>query len=275
MKLTIGQYMPLNSVIHRMDPRVKIFCNILIIVIIFLSKSFITGAIIFIPILLIFFASKLQFKKMFSLLKPALFLLFFIFIINVFILRNPGGYYWKWKFLEISYPTIKNSLIIFIRVYSMITITTILITTTKPLDLARGIEDLMYPLKWIKFPVHIIAMIISIALRFIPTLLIEANRIMQAQASRGVDFKNGNFKAKIKSTITLIIPLFVIAFGKAEDLSNAMETRGYDPYAKRTKYHRYIPRLADYIAILLITGLFSFITIIYVGGVIPLPTWWH
>jgi energy-coupling factor transport system permease protein len=85
-------------------------------------------------------------------------------------------------------------------------------------------------------------MIISIALRFIPTLLIEANRIMQAQASRGVDFKNGSFKAKIKSTVTLIIPLFVIAFGKAEDLSNAMETRGYDPYAKRTRYHTYVPK---------------------------------
>lgn len=276
MKLAIGEYVPSNSIIHKMDPRVKILCNILFIVVIFLSNSFILDGVIFTSIFLIFGLAKMQFKKLITLIKPAIFLLVFIFMINMFLLKQTtNNYYWKWKFIEISNETITNSFRIFIRVYCMILITTILMTTTKPLDLARGIEDLMYPLKLIKFPVHIIAMIISIALRFIPTLLIEANRIMQAQASRGVDFKNGSFKAKIKSTTTLIIPLFVIAFGKAEDLANAMETRGYDPYAKRSRYHKYYPKWYDYLAMILIGGLFSFILIIYIGhGIIPLPSWW-
>ena len=276
MKLIVGQYIPSNTFIHKLDPRVKILCNILFIVIIFISKYYISSLSLLLFIMFIFLLAKIELKRFISLLKPALFLLFFLFLINLFLIKVPANYpnwHYSWKVFQISYKTIHRSLTIFIRVYSMIIITTILISTTKPLDLTRGIEDLMYPLKWIKFPVHIIAMIISIALRFIPTLLIEANRIMQAQASRGVDFKNGNFKAKIKSTITLIIPLFVIAFGKAEDLSNAMETRGYDPYAKRTRYHVYIPRIKDYISLSLIIGVFTLLIFISYGG-IPLPIWW-
>ena len=122
------------------------------------------------------------------------------------------------------------------RIFIMIISTTLLTSTTKPMSLAKGIEDLLLPLKLIKVPVHIIAMIISIALRFIPTLLEETQRIMKAQSSRGVDFKNGSIKSKVKALITLIIPLFVSSFTKAEELGNAMETRGYDPYAKRTRY---------------------------------------
>ena len=276
MKLAIGQYIPSNSIIHKMDPRIKIFTNILFIVMIFLARSFITSFIVFLPILLTFFLAKLQPRKLFSLLKPALFLLVFLFIINIFVLRdkNPSNIYWKWWLIQISYLAIKQSLMIFIRVYSMIVITTILISSTKPLDLTRGIEDLMYPLKWIKFPVHIIAMIISIALRFIPTLLTETNRIMQAQASRGVDFYNGSIKAKFKSTITLIIPLFVLAFAKAEDLSNAMETRGYDPYATRTRYRKYIPKFFDYIALIFVITLFIIIMIIHFSSLIYLGLWW-
>ena len=121
----------------------------------------------------------------------------------------------------------------------MIITTTLLTATTRPMGLTRAIEDFLLPLKLIKVPVHIIAMIISIALRFIPTLLAETQRIMKAQASRGVDFKNGNLKTKTKAMMTLIIPLFVSAFGKAEDLGNAMETRGYNPYQKRTRYRVY------------------------------------
>lgn len=128
-----------------------------------------------------------------------------------------------------------------VRMYVMMVAMTLMIATTKPTALTRAIEDLLIPLKLIRVKVHIIAMIISIALRFIPTLLEEAQRIMKAQASRGVDFKNGNIKAKIKSLVTLIIPLFVSAFAKAEDLANAMEVRGYDPYQKRIRYRVYYP----------------------------------
>lgn len=121
-----------------------------------------------------------------------------------------------------------------LRIFLIVMITTILTATTQPLDLTLALEDLMSPLKLIKFPVHIFSIIISIALRMIPTLIEEAERIMKAQASRGVDFKHGKIKEKAKSLASLTVPLLVSAFQKADDLSNAMDARGYDPHEKRT-----------------------------------------
>lgn len=153
----------------------------------------------------------------------------------------------------------------------MIIITTLLTATTKPVALTKAIEDLLLPLKLIFIPVHIIAMIISIALRFIPTLLEEAQRIMKAQASRGVDFKNGNIKSKAKSMVTLIIPLFVSAFAKAEDLGNAMETRGYNPYEKRTRYRTYPVRVIDIFVGLFVIGMVVVVALLF-NNVIQIPT---
>ena len=127
----------------------------------------------------------------------------------------------------------------------MITLTTILTSTTKPLDITIGLEDILSPLKVVRFPVHIISTIISIALRMIPTLIDEAGRIMKAQASRGIDFKNGKAREKVKSAVSLIIPLLVSAFQKAEDLSYAMDARGYNPQAHRTRYRSYPFRWQD------------------------------
>lgn len=153
----------------------------------------------------------------------------------------------------------------------MIIVTTLLTATTKPVALTKAIEDLLLPLKLLFIPVHIIAMIISIALRFIPTLLEEAQRIMKAQASRGVDFKNGNIKSKAKSMVTLIIPLFVSAFSKAEDLGNAMETRGYNPYEKRTRYRTYPVRFVDVVVGILVIGMIVTVALIF-NEVIPTPS---
>jgi len=152
----------------------------------------------------------------------------------------------------------------------MIIITTILTATTKPTALTTAIEHLLFPLKLFRVPVHIIAMIISIALRFIPTLLEEAQRIMKAQASRGVDFKNGSPKTKAKATITLIIPIFVSAFGKAEDLANAMETRGYDPKEKRTRYRAYPIKAIDVFISLIVIGLIVSVAL-FINGIFTLP----
>jgi len=153
----------------------------------------------------------------------------------------------------------------------MILTTSMLTATTKPLALTKAIEDILLPFKLIKVPVHIIAMIISIALRFIPTLLEEAQRIMKAQASRGVDFKNGGIKAKAKSMITLIIPLFVSAFAKAEDLGNAMETRGYDPYEKRTRYRAYPIKTSDIVTMIIVASLII-LTILVRHNLFEVPT---
>ncbi|CAM9093346.1 energy-coupling factor transporter transmembrane protein EcfT [Mycoplasma marinum] len=275
MELTVGKYIPNNTVIHRLDPRIKLFCNVVLIVIIFLTRSYVAFGIAFAPILLTYVLAKLPLKKLISMLKPVVVIMVFLFIINIFIIDKPT-YQWfqtinYWK-IHISGEALDRTLIIAVRVYFMIVVTTILTSTTKPIDLTRGLEDLMLPLKIVKFPVHIIAMIIAIALRFIPTLLEESQRIMKAQASRGVDFKNGGFKSKVKSTVTLIIPLFVTSFSKAEDLGNAMETRGYDPYAKRTRYRKYSIKWFDVSTFLAVLLLLTWVILGRCGiNPIPLP----
>ncbi|MCP4337217.1 MAG: energy-coupling factor transporter transmembrane protein EcfT [Mycoplasma sp.] len=282
MEMTVGQYIEDNSIIHRLDPRVKIFANISLIVLVFLSKSYLTYALLFTPILISYLFARLKIRKLISMLKPVIFICAFLFIINIFIIKinktTPElGWFsnvslWNNK-INISDVAVDKTAIIGVRVYLMIIITTILTSTTKPTDLTKGIEDVMSPLKLVRFPVHIVAMIISIALRFIPTLLEEAQRIMKAQASRGVDFKNGGIRAKVKSTVTLIIPLFVTSFSKAEDLGNAMETRGYDPYAKRNRYRDYSIKIFDVFVFTFISVFIVFISYIY-ADVISLPLWW-
>ncbi|TDV24402.1 energy-coupling factor transport system permease protein [Mycoplasmopsis mustelae] len=151
----------------------------------------------------------------------------------------------------ISLNSITRTLALFLRIYIMVLTTSLLTNTTRPILLNKAFEDLMWPLKLLFIPTHIIATIISIALRFIPTLVDESQRIIKSQSSRGVDFKNGNLKEKIVAFTTLIIPLFVSSFQKAEDLANSMETRGYDPYEKRTKYRQIKPTWKDIIVLLI------------------------
>ncbi|MFV8474900.1 energy-coupling factor transporter transmembrane component T family protein [Mycoplasma sp. Z631] len=173
----------------------------------------------------------------------------------------------------VSLDSINRTVSLFFRIYIMILITALLTNTTRPILLTKSIEDILWPLKLIFIPTHVIAMIISIALRFIPTLIDEANRIMKAQSSRGVDFKHGNLKEKINAFSTLIIPLFVSSFARAEDLSNSMETRGYDPYAKRTKYRKIKPTWIDLLVSLFLLGILAFLI---TNMVYPqyLPAWY-
>ena len=277
---SIGKYIPGNSVIHRMDPRIKLAINIIFIVLVFMAKSFMSQAILISPIIIAFLISGIRKRQVITLLKPALFIGVFLFVVNMFIGEQlkptdvvPDRFEWTWKSLTINYKIIKLTLIIVLRIYVMILITTLLMATTKQMALTKAIEDLLWPLKLVKIPVNIIAMIISIALRFIPTLLEEAQRIMKAQSSRGVDFKNGGLKTKSKSMITLIIPLFVSAFSKAEDLGNAMETRGYNPYEKRTRYRSYRLGWIDFVSSIVVIGLIVYIALIPTG-VLSLPIWW-
>ncbi|MHA3796289.1 energy-coupling factor transporter transmembrane component T family protein [Mycoplasma sp. VS31B] len=173
----------------------------------------------------------------------------------------------------VSLDSINRTLALFFRIYIMILITALLTNTTRPILLTKSIEDILFPLKLLFIPTHVIAMIISIALRFIPTLIDEANRIMKAQSSRGVDFKHGNLKEKINAFATLIIPLFVSSFARAEDLSNSMETRGYDPYAKRTKYRKIRPTWIDLLVSIFLLGILA---LLITNMVHPqyLPSWY-
>lgn len=271
MNLSFNKYISYNSIIHKIDPRIKLFMLITLMSSIFVSTGF-TGYILLTFIILnIFFLAHLKIKMLLSLLKPILFMFIILVIINCFLIKNGYiGWHWYWGsklnnnipivnnknnlFFIFSEKAIFNALYMVTRIYLMVLITTILTATTQPLDLTLALEDLLSPLKLIKFPVHILSIIISIALRMIPTLIEEAERIMKAQASRGIDFKNGHFKDKIKSITSLIIPLLVSAFQKAEDLAYAMDARGYNPYGKRTRYHCYYIKYYDIILLIVISG---------------------
>lgn len=159
----------------------------------------------------------------------------FLLVINVFVIKT-GTAWIQLGWFSVYSDAIYQTLYIVVRLMMMIIITTILTATTKPLDLTLGIEKLLHPFEKIGLPAHIIAMMISIALRFIPTLIEETQRIMNAQASRGVDLENGTMKEKVMAVLALIVPLFVSAFDRADQLANAMEARGYDPQRQRTRY---------------------------------------
>ena len=275
MNTVAGKYVPGNSIIHKLDPRIKLAINVILIVLVFMVKSFIMQAALALPVILAYLVSGLKKKKIVTIIFPVLFIGVFIFAINLFVLKEDRDdlvVYGKWWKFVLSDLAVYRTLLIMIRIYVMILATTILTATTRPTALTRSIEDLLLPLKLLFVPIHIIAMIISIALRFIPTLLEEAQRIMKAQASRGVDFKNGNIKSKTKATITLIVPLFVTAFAKAEDLGNAMETRGYDPYEKRTRYRAYPLKFLDVAIALFIIGLIVAVAL-NIHHVFEVPTW--
>lgn len=233
--IALGKYIPLNSVIHRLDPRIKIVAMFLILIAVFIPAGWLGYGLLFVVILSGVLLAKLKLDFIWKALKPMLFMLVFLMVINLLVVKT-GDLLWDFYGFTIYSDAIFQTLYIAIRLMLMIMITTILTATTKPLDMTLGIEDLLLPLERFKVPAHEIAMLISIALRFIPDLIEETQRIMKAQASRGVDLQEGKLKEKIRAILSLIVPLFVSAFQRAEDLANAMESRGYIPGNKRTRY---------------------------------------
>ena len=241
--ITLGKYVPYNSFIHRLDPRSKLLSMILLMVCIFfkfssVAMNFFIYAILFIFIYIIMRIAHISLKMLFSQLKAMWIMILILLVINVLVkgdesMGTINVFNTGWI---IYYSAIFNTLYIVFRLIIMLGLTLVLTATTKPLELTNALEWFMKPLKVIKFPVHEIAMTISLALRFIPTLLEETDRIMKAQSSRGVDFQNGKFSEKIRAIISLIVPLFISSLQRSEELANAMEARGYDPSAERTKY---------------------------------------
>lgn len=240
--ISLGRYIPTNSFIHKADPRVKFFALVAFMVLIFIkfdsvAMNFIMYGIYLLLIFTLMKLAKLKIKLIFKQLKTLWFMMIFLLIINVLSYRtSDGNVLFTIGTLAIYDGAIYQTLYIFVRLLLMITLTTLLTASTKPLDLTAALEWYMYPLRFVKFPVHEIAMTISIALRFIPTLLDETGRIMRAQESRGVDFKGGKISEKLRAIVALIVPLFVSAIQRSDELANAMIARGYDPQAKRTRY---------------------------------------
>ena len=261
--ITLGKYVPYNYLIHKLDPRFKIFAMILLMVGVFLSFSsiwmnFIVYGLLLAFIITIMFISHVKLSSLFKQLKFMWFMILFLLIINMMVPGNPDlGFIQITSSWKIYFSAIYNTLYIAIRLVIMLAISLVLTSTTTPLELTGALEWYMYPLKYIKFPVHEIAMTISLALRFIPTILEETDKIMKAQASRGVDFQRGKLKEKIRAIISLIIPLFISAFQRSEDLANAMEARGYNPQAKRTRYRVNKWKVRDSFALVFILLVFA------------------
>ncbi|MGM9960571.1 MAG: energy-coupling factor transporter transmembrane component T family protein [Allobaculum sp.] len=248
--IALGRYIPMNSVINKMDPRSKILILLVMMIAIFLPAGFWGYLPIVLFIVAALYFSKLKLSYAMRALKPMMWMLIFLLVINVLVIHT-GTLLVSWGWFKIYSDALSQTAYIIIRLTLMIILCTVLTATTKPLDLTLGIEKLLKPFEKIGLPAHVIAMMISIALRFIPTLIDETNRIMNAQASRGVDMQNGTLMEKIRAILSLIVPLFVSAFDRADQLADAMEARGYDPSATRTRYKVLKMGRTDYIAMAL------------------------
>lgn len=269
--VTFGRYTPYNTFVHKLDPRNKILILILLMVAIFLkftlwSTTLLLSAGMLLLLILLMILTRISFLDLFKSMKSMWFMVIFILAIYVFIPNNSYtmvcyrfndhyAIYWD-SFYQAGY--------IILRLILMISLTMVLTSSTKPMDLTYAFEWYMYPLKVIRFPVHEIAMTLSIALRFIPTLLDETDRIMKAQASRGVDFNRGNLFKRFRAVISLIIPLFVSAIQRSEELSDAMEARGYDPKGKRTRYRKLSFTYRDIIAFVIGGAIFGGILYLFI-----------
>lgn len=232
--ITLGQFFPGNSFIHRLDPRSKILMVIAYIAGIFLVDTLwgyiILGAFLIICVL----NSKVPAKFMLRGLKPIMFFIVLTGLFNLF-LTNSGRIVWQWSFLKITDIGLKNAVFMVLRLFFLIMGTSLLTFTTSPIMLTDGIERLLSPFGKIGFPYHEIAMMMSIALRFIPTLVEETDKIIKAQSARGADFESGNIIRRVKAMVPILIPLFISAFRRADELATAMECRCYRGGKNRTR----------------------------------------
>ena len=248
--MTLGKYLPFDSFVHRLDPRMKIVSLLFLLISIFFDAGFIGYGIIAVFVCVVILLSKIKISYILKSLKSMVFMMSFLMILNIFMIQS-GTLLFTIGPVSVYTGGFVQTAYILIRLMLIVSLTTVLTASTKPLDLTLGLEHLFNPLRRFGFPAHEVSMMISIALRFIPTLLEETQRIMKAQASRGVDFKEGSLKDKVKAIVSLIVPLFISAFQRAEDLANAMESRGYNPEAKRTKYKVLKWKLSDTLSMLM------------------------
>ncbi len=231
--ITIGQFFPGDSMVHRLDPRVKILLTISFIVTLFLAGGLVSYGLIIVFLALIIKISGIPFKMVVRGLKPILFIVIFTAVLNLF--YTPGEYIWQWKFLHISKEGIIVAFFMVLRLMLLIISTSMLTYTTSPIHLTDGLERLLSPLKKIHAPVHELSMIMSIALRFIPTLIEETEKIISAQKARGADFESGNIIQRAKAMVPILVPLFISAFRRADELATAMECKLYRGDVGRTR----------------------------------------
>ena len=268
--ITIGQYYPADSILHRLDPRVKISCTLLYLISLFLFKSVLGYVIAGCFLAGVIWLSKVPVKFIVKGLKPVVMLLMITVIFNLF-LTNEGDVLVKVWIFKITEGGLRTAVFMAIRLVFLIAGSTIMTLTTTPNALTDGIEKLLRPLNKIHVPVHEIAMMMSIALRFIPILLEETDKIMKAQIARGADLESGNIIQRAKAMIPILVPLFVSAFRRANDLAMAMEARCYRGGEGRTKMKPLVYHSRDRVAYLVPAVYLA--VIIVLGRFVPFHIW--
>lgn len=264
--ITLGQYYPEQSVIHRLDARTKILGTLLYIIEIFLVNSFAGVGLVILALGVLIGISRVPVRFIFKGLKAVVFIILLTFVLNLFMFD--GTVLWHWKFLTITYEGLYRSCFMALRLILLIIGTSMLTLTTKPMELTDGLEKLLKPFNRLGLPSHEIALMMSIALRFIPTLLEETDKIMKAQQARGADFESGNLIQRVKNMIPILIPLFVGSFRIAQDLALAMEARCYHGGVGRTRMKEIVFSRRDGVAGVLLA---VFLGIVIASRWMPLP----
>ena len=251
--IAIGQYYPTDSALHRLDPRVKIILAVLYIVCSFLCKNICSFALLALSAIILILIGKIPLKTVWFGLRAVLVILVLTSVINIFLTKGTSVPLVDWKFIHIYQEGLYAALFMVVRIMVLIIGTGMFLTyTTTPIELTDALEDLLSPLKKIRVPVHEFAMMMTIALRFIPTLVEETDKIMTAQKARGADFTHGGLVQRVKALIPIIIPLFVSAFNRAGDLAVAMECRCYHGGEGRTRMHVRHVRFVDIVPLFVI-----------------------
>ncbi|SKC35438.1 energy-coupling factor transporter transmembrane component T family protein [Maledivibacter halophilus] len=250
--ITLGQYYPINSIIHKLDPRFKILGSFAYIVALFIIKNIEAYFVVIGFLALTIILAKVPLKYILRGLKPIFLIIILTFGINIFM--TPGEPLYQLGVFKITKEGINMAVFMALRLIFLIIGTSLLTLTTSPIELTDGIEKILNPFKRIGVPAHELAMMMTIALRFIPTLLEETDKIMKAQMARGADFESGNIVKRAKSLIPLLVPLFIGAFRRADDLAMAMEARCYRGGENRTRMKQLRFEARDYIAIVILIG---------------------
>ena len=246
--ITLGQYFPGSSPIHRLDPRAKLVALICYIVALFLAEGLVTYGILLVALAAVVVSSTVSLKALLRGMKPVVFILVFTAVLNVF--YTPGEALVSFWIFTVTREGVIHAFFMVVRILMLISCTFLLTYTTSPLALTDGLESLMGPLKKLHIPVHELSMMMSIALRFIPTLIEETDKIMSAQRARGADFDTGNLIQKAKALIPLLVPLFISAFRRADELATAMECRCYHGGQGRTRMSQLHYRPSDVVFML-------------------------
>ena len=248
--ITLGQYYPVDSAVHRLDPRCKILSALIYIVAVFLARTAVGYALLLGFLLLAAHLARVPFRMLLKGLKPLRFILILTFLLNLFFTPGEHVLLSVWR-IQVTREALLQAVYFSLRLAFLVVGTSLLTLTTSPVSLSDGLEILLSPLKKLHFPAHELAMMMTIALRFIPTLLEEADKIMKAQMARGADFESGNLLARAKAMVPLLVPLFVSAFRRAGDLAMAMESRCYHGDEGRTRLRVLRFARPDYLTLLL------------------------